>query len=97
MSSDKKVSGKTLGNFGESKIDEIKIKELILWKFINNEHGARDYNKEVVFKTITTLFLCAYLKQRYSAATANDINAELIVNNICNTTSTQLKHMQTIM
>ena len=60
----------------------VRIKELTLWKFINNEHGTRDYNKEVVFKPIITLFLCAYLKQRYSAATSNDINAQLIVNNI---------------
>merc|ERR1712208_274513 len=67
----------TLGDFGLPKREE-----LILWKFINNEHGSRDYNKEVVFKTITTLFLCSYLKQRYSAATSNDINAQLIVDNI---------------
>ena len=45
----------TLANLGQFKIDEIKIKELILWKFINNEYGARDYNKEIIFKTITTL------------------------------------------
>ena len=69
-------------DFGQSKIDEIKIKELILWKLINNEHGARDYNKEVVFKTITTLFLCAYLKQRYSAATSADIKADTIFNKV---------------
>ena len=78
----KKCLELTLGVFGLPKVEEIKIKELILWKFINNEHNTRDYNKEVVFKTITTLFLCAYLKQRYSAATSNNINAQLIVDNI---------------
>ena len=78
----KKFHELTLGVFGLPKIEEIKIKELILWKLINNEHNTRDYNKEVVFKTITTLFLCAYLKQRYSAATSNNLNAQLIVDNI---------------
>ena len=78
---------KTLGNFRQFKIDEIKIKELILWKYINNEHGSRDYNKEVVFKTITTLFLCAYLKLRYSSATLADIKAD----NVGNKTSTDTK------
>ena len=70
-------------------MEEIKIKELILWKFINNEHNTRDYSKEVVFKTITTLFLCEYLKQRYSAATTNDLNAQQIVDNI-------LKHLKNL-
>ena len=41
----------TLANFGQYKIDEIKIKVLILWKFINNEQGARDYNKKVIVTT----------------------------------------------
>ena len=78
----KKCLELTLGVFGLPKMEEIKIKELILWKFINNEHNTRDYSKEVVFKTITTLFLCEYLKQRYSAATSNDLNAQKIVDNI---------------
>ena len=80
---------KTLENFGQFKIDEIKQKELILWKFINNEHGSRHYKKEIVFKTITTLFLCAYEKQWYSAATSADIKADKIVNEV-------LQHLQTL-
>merc|ERR1711984_49616 len=79
----------TLGVFGLPKIEEMKIKELILWKFINNEHNTRDYNKEVVFKTITTLFLCEYLKMRYSAVNSAELEAQLVVDNI-------LKHIQNI-
>ena len=67
----------TLGVFGLPKLEEIKVKEL--WKFINNENNTRDYSKEVVFKTITTLFLCEYLKQQYSVATSNDLNVQQIV------------------
>ena len=78
----KKCLELTLGVFGLPKLEEIKIKELILWKFINNEHGAYNYNKEVVFKTITTLFLCAYLKQRFSAATSVVIKADTIFNEV---------------
>ena len=70
-------------------MEEIKIKELILWKFINNEHNTRDYSKEVVFKTITTLFFCEYLKQRYSAANSADLNAQLVVDNI-------IKHLKNL-
>ena len=79
----------TLGVFGLPKIEEIKIKELILWKFINNEHDTRDYNKEVVFKTITTLFLCEYLKMRYSAVNSAELEAQSVVENI-------LKHIKNI-
>ena len=79
----------TLGVFGLPKMEEIKIKELILWKFINNEHNTRDYSKEVVFKTITTLFFCEYLKQRYSAANSADLNAQLVVDNI-------IKHLKNL-
>merc|ERR1712105_280733 len=51
----------TLRVFGLPKTEEIKVKELILWKFMNNEQNTRDYSREVIFKTITTLFLCEYL------------------------------------
>ena len=78
----KKCLEVTLRGFGQPKMDKVKLKEFILWKFINNEHGTRDYNKEVVFKTITTLFLCAYLKQRYSVATLADIKADIIFNEV---------------
>merc|ERR1712120_71672 len=70
------------GVFGQPKIEEIKIKELILWKFINNEQNTRNYSKEVVFKTITTLFLCEYLKMRYSAENSAELDAKLVVDNI---------------
>ena len=83
----KKCLELTLGVFGLPKIEEIKIKELILWKFINNEHYTRDYNKEVVFKTITTLFLCEYLKMRYSAVNSAELEAQSVVENI-------LKHIK---
>merc|ERR1712215_424612 len=79
----------TLGVFGLLKLEEIKIKELILWKFINNVHNTRNYNKEVVFKTITTLFLCEYIKQRYSAANSAELNAQLVVDNI-------IKHLKNL-
>ena len=85
----KKCLELTLGVFGLPKVEEIKIKELILWKFINNEHNTRDYSKEVVFKTITTLFFCEYLKQRYSAANSADLNAQLVVDNI-------IKHLKNL-
>ena len=85
----KKCLELTLGVFGLPKMEEIKVKELILWKFINNEHNTRDYSKEVVFKTITTLFFCEYLKMRYSAANSAELEAQLVVDNI-------LKHLKNI-
>ena len=72
----------TLRVFGLPKQDEIKIKELILWKFINSEQNTRNYSKEIVFKTITTLFLCEYLKLRYSADNSAEMEAKLVVDNI---------------
>ena len=89
MSRHKKCLELTLGVFGLPKMEEIKVKELILWKFINNEHNTRDYSKEVVFKTITTLFLCEYLKMRYSAANSAELEAQSVVDNI-------LKHIKNI-
>ena len=78
----KKCLELTLRVFGLPKIEEIKIKELILWKFINNEQNTRNYSKEVVFKTITTLFLCEYLKMRYSAENSAELEAKTVVDNI---------------
>ena len=49
---------------------------------MTNEQGTRDYNKKVIFKTITTLFLCAYLKLRYSAKNTAEINADKIADNV---------------
>merc|ERR1712082_188040 len=79
----------TLRVFGLPKQDEIKVKELILWKFINSEQNTRNYSKEIVFKTITTLFLCEYLKLRYSADNSAEMEAKLVVDNI-------LKHLNII-
>jgi len=43
---------------------------------------VQNYSKEVVFKTITTLFLCKYLKLRYSAENSAELEAKLVVDNI---------------
>ena len=79
----------TLRVFGLPTQDEIQVKELILWKFINSEENTRNYSKEVVFKTITTLFLCEYLKMRYSANNSAELEAKSVVDNI-------LKHLNII-
>ena len=77
----KKCLEMTLRVFGLPKQDEIKVKELILWKFINSEQNTRNYSKEIVFKTIITLFLCEYLKLRYSADNSAEMEAKLVVDN----------------
>ena len=58
-------------------------------EIINNEHNTRDYSKEVVFKTITTLFFCEYLKMRYSVANSAELEAQLVVDNI-------IKHLKNL-
>merc|ERR1712030_182266 len=78
----KKCLEMTLRVFGLPKQDEIKVKELILWKFINSEQNTRNYSKEIVFKTIITLCLCEYLKLRYSADNSAEMEAKLVVDNI---------------
>ena len=51
---------------------------MILWKFIHDEKGVRQYNDETILKTITSLFLATYLKMRYNAQN----EAEIKINNI---------------
>ena len=58
---------------------------------MNNEQNTRDYSREVIFKTITTLFLCEYLKMRYSAENSAELEAKTVVDNILK----QLKNIHT--
>ena len=68
----------TLNKFNLGGYNDLKIKEIILWKFIYNEHGVRQYNEETVLKTITSLFLTYFLKMRHTANLISDVNAEKI-------------------
>ena len=52
----------TLNKFNLGGYNDLKIKEIILWKFIYNERGVRQYNAETILKTITSLFLAYFLK-----------------------------------
>ena len=74
----KKALENTLSKFEINGKDALKIKELILWKFIYDEKGVRQYNDETILKTITSLFLATYLKMRYTAQN----EAEIKINNI---------------
>ena len=62
--------------------DALKIKELILWKFIYGEKGVRKYNDETILKTITSLFLASYLKMRYTAQNEAEIKINKITKDV---------------
>ena len=63
----KKALEETLINFNINGKEALKAKELILWKFIRDEKGVRQFNDEVILKTFTSLFLCTYFKMKYIA------------------------------
>ena len=74
----KKALEHTLNKFNLGGHNDLKIKELVLWKFIYNEHGVRQYNEETVLKTITSLFLTHFIKTRHTANLLNDLNVDKI-------------------
>ena len=61
---------------------DLKIKEIILWKFIYNEKGVRQYNAETILKTITSLFLAYFIEMRHTANLEADINTKKITNDV---------------
>ena len=83
----KKALENTLKNFDIEGKDALKIKELILWKFIYDEKGVRKYNAETILKTVTSLFLASYIKLRHTAQN----EAELEINK---TTIDVIKHLK---
>ena len=87
----KKALEHTLNKFNIDGTEALKIKELILWKFIYNENGVRQYNAETILKTITSLFLASYIKKRHTAPT----EAELEIHKITNDVVKHLKNLCT--
>ena len=85
----KKALEHTLNNFNIEGTEALKIKELILWKFIYDEKGVRQYNAETILKTITSLFLASYIKMRHTAQN----EAELEINKITNDVVKHLKDL----
>ena len=85
----KKALEHTLKNFNIEGKEALKIKELILWKFIYDEKGVRQYNAETILKTITSLFLASYIKMRHTAQN----KAELEINKITNDVVKHLKDL----
>ena len=85
----KKALENTLSKFEIYGKDALKIKELILWKFIYDEKGVRQYNDETILKTITSLFLATYLKMRYTVQN----EAEIKINNITKDIIEQLRDL----
>ena len=81
----KKALEETLTHFEIKGKDALSIKELILWKFIKDEKGVRQYNDETILKTITSLFLCTYLKMRYIAQNEAEIQNTNITKEIIKT------------
>merc|ERR1711895_69820 len=78
----KKALEHTLNNFNIDGTEALKIKELILWKFIYDEKGVRQYNAETILKTITSLFLAYFIKMRHTANSETEINIQKITNKV---------------
>ena len=78
----KKALEHTLNKFNLGGTEDLKIKELILWKFIYNENGVRQYNAETILKTITSLFLAFFIKRRHTAHSEAEIDIQKITNDV---------------
>ena len=74
----KKGLEETLTHFDIKGKDALTIKELILWKFIRDEKGVRQYNDETILKTITSLFLCTYLIKDVAKRTYNQFARSVV-------------------
>merc|ERR1711895_24960 len=78
----KKALEHTLHKFNLDGTEALKIKELILWKFIYNENRVRQYNAETILKTITSLFLASYIKKRHTEHTEAELEIHKITNDV---------------